>query len=961
MNFNSGKFKGKISSDELVSKELLRTNGDGELEGTTLQSVGGITDTERDKLVNVPSDTNSELDDIRSDITDNTTDIATNETNIATNVSDIVALDERVTVNEEDIENLPETKILHRFYETDKGTLDYDETINTFSITPDTSGIVRYIFQGVAKSFSTTKSVVVTLPTEPTLYYFLINSNDDLVYTNIFNYTTLLSSNVYVAKIIIDENGVATLPEDQRHTNAVSAKYIEQDDKRKQSNISSGLTCSGFDADGSGNDDSSAQYIVDAGIFLDADLTFNSTASTTERQVFYIDTNGKLVPVPPQYLVSGFSVAKSVGGRLMYNNTSVGTLLEITNNDFVLMHEFVYQNFNGTNFHFAVVGFNDYNTLNNARDGASVELEDFLSALVIAKGGDVNAVATTIYQTSSTYNNQVQARVRSIDGADKYYISWIGGITGTGSASGGGDVQTVGGIAPVNGNVPLQINDVTAESDGTYLVNAVNTPMSNTDATTIAEKFDEKQDLVTAGFGINIDVSSVIAFSASSQYFANDLIIPNNQETNKLFVFNGDGGSGSELTLPPISSLPENWQTSISNKATASVFLNVVKDPNDNQLVGWTDIPLVVGNSCFLRKVGNTFAVYGQNVYTVANVSPDASGNYDITASEVNAQSKTPTTELISVSDNTGIQVTGDAFAPLSVISDFLKNAFSKFFLNTIAIRETTYSSTEYVRVGYFAYGASASNSFSFVAEINDTYIGTNIKKTKKYNLGFRTGLGFYVILENGNEISDDDNKLFCTLDTGNNFVEIWYKRRAFSNGSITIKNNVDVTLIPTDTQAPQTAIPTNIVEASYTDIAVSNITLDDLKDTAVLGIDENGLAYDNSDVLDGYSGLCNNVNGATGTIRWRLTNGILYLNGTGILTNMSSYWSFNISTYLASGYSSRFLAGGIGDSTTSDHFTLTLDLSNSQNSTIGRTSIIDPLTASQYINMAININHLLS
>ncbi len=244
-----------------------------------------------------------------------------------------------------------------------------------------------------------------------------------------------------------------------------------------------GMALSGFDADGNGDTDPPSQFTTASGEFYDEDIeikqeavadggtievwylvgsvwTWNLTTDTWQAATAYslgdrivednsyfeittAGTSGGGEPVwagdrePGDTVVDNTAtwtcvgsprspVMNYVGGnyRLAWNDG--GTQTEMTNNDFVLCHIFA------TNMtpdvadredckYIAIQGQARYTTLNQARNGAEVEINNLTYGTLPVQ--EIIPVASIIFQTSNGYDNQVKGRVRSTDAGDDY-IDW---------------------------------------------------------------------------------------------------------------------------------------------------------------------------------------------------------------------------------------------------------------------------------------------------------------------------------------------------------------------------------------------------------------------------------------------------------------------------------------------------------------------------------------------------------
>lgn len=109
--------------------------------------------------------------------------------------------------------------------------------------------------------------------------------------------------------------------------------------------------------------------------------------------------------------------------RLAYNQFTGGSWqqTEVSNNDFVLAHIFALPDV--INPIVAVQGENEYRSITAAQEGAETEL----TALRVSHlpSAEWTPICTLIYQTSDSYTNAVQARIR-LTADDKEYVDWRG-------------------------------------------------------------------------------------------------------------------------------------------------------------------------------------------------------------------------------------------------------------------------------------------------------------------------------------------------------------------------------------------------------------------------------------------------------------------------------------------------------------------------------------------------------
>jgi hypothetical protein len=179
----------------------------------------------------------------------------------------------------------------------------------------------------------------------------------------------------------------------------------------------SGMALNTLSVDGSGNVNASAQFGVDVGLFLDEDITVNTSAvtSTTGLPIFYKDgASGNW----RRQLNTGYSVLTTGTGRLAYNQWtgSLWQLTEVTNGDFVLYH--IFASNDSTYPYISIMGQNMYTTSGDARLGAVAEINSLqLSGLPFQ---EFVPVGTVIFQARNTYTNAVKGRIISTDEGDDY-------------------------------------------------------------------------------------------------------------------------------------------------------------------------------------------------------------------------------------------------------------------------------------------------------------------------------------------------------------------------------------------------------------------------------------------------------------------------------------------------------------------------------------------------------------
>ena len=142
----------------------------------------------------------------------------------------------------------------------------------------------------------------------------------------------------------------------------------------------SGGALNTMDVDGSGNDETAAQFGIDSGMIVDEDLPFTPAlrSSTATIPIWYLSGTGADIREITQENAGGTEffpvLADPVTGRLLYNENSGGTwqLTACLDKDFVLCHIFATNDLSRP--YVAVMGQETYTDKNKALAGAAVEI-----------------------------------------------------------------------------------------------------------------------------------------------------------------------------------------------------------------------------------------------------------------------------------------------------------------------------------------------------------------------------------------------------------------------------------------------------------------------------------------------------------------------------------------------------------------------------------------------------------
>jgi len=299
----------------------------------------------------------------------------------------------------------------------------------TFAIQP-TAANYSFWSDGARYTKTGTDSKVIT-DTEG-VWYFYFDGSGVLQGTQTWS-DDLVTRYALVALVYWDAtNNTAVYFADERHgitMSGVTHRYLHN---VFGAQWVSGLGLSQITSDGNGNLDVSAQFAVDDGVIYDEDVVNNivddtpqDLYTTADIPVFYRDgaagdwrkKTADNFPIIYSGAPSGYS-----GTLIPYNNIVTGnwTLIELGNNKFMTMHYFATNNIAEPIV--GIIGQNEYDSIKDARDGVTSELNLLLIGFPLR---EFTPLATVIYETSSGFGNTPKARVRSV-GTGVDYVDWRG-------------------------------------------------------------------------------------------------------------------------------------------------------------------------------------------------------------------------------------------------------------------------------------------------------------------------------------------------------------------------------------------------------------------------------------------------------------------------------------------------------------------------------------------------------
>lgn len=337
----------------------------------------------------------------------------------------------------------------------------------TFTIQP-VSSQYDIFFSGRKVTKTGAENVVIT-DTEGLHYIYFDDADDTLKSTTTFS-TDIITRDVFVAAIYWDaDNNTALILGEERHgitMDGATHSYLHQVFGAQWVD---GLALGGMTVNGTGNDNTHAQFAVTNGSIRDEDIVHTVTDDspqdldpTAEIPIFYRDgASGvwrkKTADAYPLIYSGDSSGYTGANGRLPYNEWtgSAWQLTEVSQLDYVLMHYFATNDVNTPII--GVVGQNQYTSLGSAQTGATTEMNELVVDGLPSK--EFVPLATVIYQTSTTYSNTPAARVISTAEGDDY-IDWRFTVV---NPSGGVSTGDHGNLTGLNDDDHTRYFDLTGD------------------------------------------------------------------------------------------------------------------------------------------------------------------------------------------------------------------------------------------------------------------------------------------------------------------------------------------------------------------------------------------------------------------------------------------------------------------------------------------------------------------
>lgn len=306
-------------------------------------------------------------------------------------------------------------------------TISFTDATRTFSITP-TGTTFDYFVR--SKRYTSTGETLV-IPANEGLHYIYFDDDGVLVSTQTFS-EEIITRWAFLSVVYWDAfNNESILFADERHGADMDSATHIYNHVTFGTRYERGLRLSNMQVDGTGGSNADAQIGVADGAIWDEDIRHNIVNGSPQ-------TLSPIAQIPMFYRVG----ASGDWRRVAANNypVSVNTVTGLANfnefsgalsswgltsagsNNFVLTHLFAI----GDARHpiIGIVGQAEYATSSQARDGAVQELLDLEIGQLDILSPEFVPIATLIWQTRTSYTNDVASRIVSTDTGNDY-ISWL--------------------------------------------------------------------------------------------------------------------------------------------------------------------------------------------------------------------------------------------------------------------------------------------------------------------------------------------------------------------------------------------------------------------------------------------------------------------------------------------------------------------------------------------------------
>lgn len=298
-------------------------------------------------------------------------------------------------------------------------TIAFDDVTRVFTINRTGSSFDYYV-QGIKYTVSVddTPTINTVTLTDTDGQWYIYYDGATLTALNSPSHAqihTIILSKCTVAMVYYDATNNVGILMDQRHGHRMAPTTHSYLHETVGMRYSYGLALGDFViSDGSDNED--AQFSIASGEVYDEDLVTETNAlnATTGNIIFYrVGANWRWTTQ------TGFKCMTydgTSGTRLAWDNA--GTLTEVTDNKFVLVHIFATNASDGNPI--SIIGQNEYDNANAAREGAATEVNSLVLGSLPSE--EMKAIGTVLFQTNDAYTNDVNAKIVAINGGN--YVDW---------------------------------------------------------------------------------------------------------------------------------------------------------------------------------------------------------------------------------------------------------------------------------------------------------------------------------------------------------------------------------------------------------------------------------------------------------------------------------------------------------------------------------------------------------
>ncbi len=356
------------------------------------------------------------------------------------------------------IEDISSIRSPNGFPNRTDSTISYNAGTRTFSISPSVSS---YWFYSSGVKYTKTVINSIVWPNVEGQHFFYFDSSGVLQTTSIpSNISDVILNNAFVAAIYWDAtNSSVVFFAEERH------KFMDPEVHRYLHLTAGAQWVSGGGLTnfviGNGSLDSHAQFEANTTSIVDEDISYTITDGSPQdlspiliAPVFYLSGSTPVwrSKTPDNFVViqSGSAGYTGPNGRIAYNRNNAGTwqLSEVGQSNYSCVHVFATNNIN--NPYVAILGQSEYGNVPDATAGSRNELIG-LSYLNTIFAQEMVPIGTILFQTSTTYNNSVKARiVQTSDGGN--YIDWRGNKFKT-IAGSSGQIGPTGPTGPAGVNI----------------------------------------------------------------------------------------------------------------------------------------------------------------------------------------------------------------------------------------------------------------------------------------------------------------------------------------------------------------------------------------------------------------------------------------------------------------------------------------------------------------------------